>query len=148
MNPIDQLNITQFLFQLVLLVVSLSTPIIVTAIVKYLQARVGNENLKKYIEYAKTAVQAAESIYTESGQGVIKKSDVEIYLSEKIGKALSPEDIDKLIQAAVYEINKTSKKLIYEVEDDMEDTQEEVEYSCDDGCTNCQGGECCNCEEE
>ena len=66
MSPIDQLNITQFLFQLVLLVVSLSTPIIVTAIVKYLQARVGNENLKKYIEYAKTAVQAAESIYTES----------------------------------------------------------------------------------
>jgi hypothetical protein len=110
----EQLNLTQYLFQLLLLVVSIATPIITTSIVRYFQTKFSNETLKRYISYAETAVKAAETTYNARGQGVFKKADVEKYLSAKIKGALTPEDIDLLIQAAVYEINKTGSKLIFE----------------------------------
>ena len=108
------MTLTEFLFNLALLVISFAVPVATTFVVKYLQTKVGNENLKKYINYAETAVKAAETIYNAQGQGIVKKADVEKYLSEKIGSILSAEDIDKLIQAAVYEINKTGNKIIYD----------------------------------
>ncbi len=110
----DEMTLTEFLFQLTLLVISFAAPIATVFVVRYLQTKIGNENLKKYLSYAETAVKAAETIYNQRGQGVIKKADVEKYLSAKIGGVLSPEDIDKLIQAAVYEINKTGKNLIFD----------------------------------
>jgi LL-H family phage holin len=108
------MTVTEFLFQLTLLVISFAVPVATTFVVKYLQTKLGNEKLKKYINYAETAVKAAETIYNSNGQGSVKKADVEKYLSAKIGNVLSPEDIDKLIEAAVYEINKTGQKVIYD----------------------------------
>lgn len=108
------MTVTEFLFQLTLLVVSLAVPIVTTFVVKYLQTKYGNENLKKYLSYAETAVKAAESTFLKPGSGAEKKAVVEKYLSNKIGNILSAEEIDQLIQAAVFEINKTGKKLIYD----------------------------------
>jgi hypothetical protein len=108
------MTVTEFLFQLALLLISFAVPVATVFVVSFLQTKIGNENLKKYLSYAETAVKAAETIYNSRGQGVIKKTDVETYLSSKIGGKLTAEDIDKLIQAAVFEINKTGKNLIFD----------------------------------
>lgn len=108
------MTLTEFLFQLALLLISFAVPVATVFVVSFLQTKIGNENLKKYLSYAETAVKAAETIYNSKGQGVVKKADVEKYLSDKIGGKLTAEDIDKLIQAAVYEINKTGKNLIFD----------------------------------
>lgn len=108
------MTLTEFLFQLALLLISFAVPVATVFVVSFLQTKIGNEKLKKYISFAETAVKAAETIYNSRGQGVVKKDDVLKYLAGKIGNALTAEDIDKLIQAAVYEINKTGKNLIFD----------------------------------
>jgi LL-H family phage holin len=107
------MTLEEFVLKVLLLIISFVIPIITTYIVKYLQAKTGNENLKKYLNYAETAVRAAESIFAEPGSGEKKKAAVEKYLSEKIGCFFTAGEIDQLIEAAVFEINKTGKKLIY-----------------------------------
>lgn len=103
---------TEFLFNLVLLVISFAVPVATTFVIRYLETKLGNEKLKKYLSLAETAVKAAESTFLKPGSGTAKKAAVEKYLSDKIGNVLSAEDIDKLIQAAVFEINKAAGKII------------------------------------
>ena len=104
-----------FIFNLILLLISLSVPIVTTYVVAFLRARLGNENLKKYYNIVDMAVKAAEETYKLSGQGQGKKADVKEYLFGKLGTYLSMEDIDKLIQATVFEMNKASKTIFNDV---------------------------------
>ena len=108
------MTLEEFAYKALLLIISYVIPIITTYVVKYLQAKTGNENLKKYLNYAETAVRAAEAIFSEPGSGEKKKAAVEKYLAEKIGHFFTAGEIDQLIEAAVFEINKTGKQLIYE----------------------------------
>lgn len=90
--------------QFVILVVSLIISVGGGYLVKYLSARIGNENLTKYYEWVKIAVQAIEQIMG-AGNGAAKKAEVKLYIAKKLGDKVTPEDIDKLIEAAVYEMN-------------------------------------------
>jgi hypothetical protein len=76
-----------------------------------LRTKIGNENLKKYYSLAEMAVKAAELTYTERGQGRLKKSDVESYLINKTGGKLSQDEIRRLTEAAVWEMQKIGKSI-------------------------------------
>jgi Skp family chaperone for outer membrane proteins len=62
---------------------------------------------REEIEYWVTkAVNAAEQIYKEKGMGLVKKQDVLDFLKSK-GYDITDEAIDKLIEAAVKELNES-----------------------------------------
>jgi hypothetical protein len=104
------MSITEFLFNLALLVISFTIPIATTFVLKFVQARTSNEKFTQYLALAEQAVKAAEQNPLFK-TGAVKKKAVENYLAEKIGDILSAEDIDNLIEAAVFEINKAVKKI-------------------------------------
>ena len=62
---------------------------------------------KNIYNYAKIAVQAAEQIYKESGMGKEKFEYVKNWLNKKLN--ISDDDLKKIIESAVYEINKEKK---------------------------------------
>lgn len=95
------MNILLGLIQLAVLMVS-------GFVSKYLREKYGAEVLKKYAGLAKIAVLAIEQTM-QGADGTAKKRSVEEYLSRAIGGKLSAEDIDKLIEAAVFEMNQVIK---------------------------------------
>lgn len=74
------------------------------ALFNYLNKKIGNEKLKKYYDWVKKAVQAAEQYYG-AGKGTEKKDWVINYLNKKFGNKLSQADIDLLLESAVHEMN-------------------------------------------
>lgn len=64
----------------------------------------GNENVKKYYDLVKKGVQAAEQTYGP-GVGEEKKAWILEYLTKAIGKKLSADDLNILIESAVHEMN-------------------------------------------
>ena len=63
---------------------------------------------KNIYNYAKIAVQAAEQIYKESGMGKEKFEYVKNWLNKKLN--ISDDDLKKIIESAVYELNKTKSE--------------------------------------
>lgn len=59
---------------------------------------------KNIYNYAKIAVQAAEQIYKESGMGKEKFEYVRNWLHKKLN--ITDDDLKKIIESAVYELNK------------------------------------------
>lgn len=73
-------------------------------LIDYLSTKIGMEKLKRYYEIAKTFVQAVEQ-QMGPGNGPDKKTQVFNLLKKVIGNKLTDEEIDKLIEAAVFEMN-------------------------------------------
>lgn len=71
---------------------------------KYLYEKYRTDILQKYTGLAKKTVLAIEQTM-QGADGTAKKRSAEEYLSRVIDGKLSGEDIDKLIEAAVYEMN-------------------------------------------
>ncbi len=62
---------------------------------------------KKLYGYVTIAVQAAEQIFTQSGMGKQKFEYVEQWITQKF--RIRKEDLTKIIESAVYELNKNNK---------------------------------------
>ncbi len=76
--------------------------------VPFLKAKLGAANYLNALSWAKIAVQAAEQIFQESGQGLNKKVYVLEFLKNK-GIHLTPDELDALIESAVLELNRAVK---------------------------------------
>lgn len=72
--------------------------------INLIRSKTQHTKFSKYMDYAKIAVTAIEQTMGLS-TGAIKKKAVETFLYDKIGKALSKDEIDKLIEAAVFDLN-------------------------------------------
>lgn len=97
-----------FIMQLMLMFITFMVPIITTFMVKLFNAKLKNEKFKGWVNLANLAVSAIEETMG-AGNGADKKKAVELWLANKL-KGVSTDDIDKLIQAAVGEMNKTLKR--------------------------------------
>lgn len=73
-------------------------------VINYLNTKIGTEKMKKYYEMAKTFVKAVEQEFG-SGNGADKKAEVFSMLKQLIGNKLTDDEINKLIEAAVFEMN-------------------------------------------
>lgn len=89
---------TELIFELVLTIISLIAS-------KYLIPWLKE---KRMFHAAKIAVEAAEQIFTETKAGKEKFEQAKAWLLSKFN--LSEEEAKKLIEAAVYNINKEKKK--------------------------------------
>ena len=97
----NMVNITPVVEAFIALVVA----IITAFVIPWLKQKIGAEKLAQYSEWVTIAVQAAEQIYAGSGRGAEKKAYVLEFLQKK-GFTLDMESIDKLIEAAVYDLPK------------------------------------------
>lgn len=77
--------------------------------IDFLKTKTSTENLQKYYNLIKTFVQAAEQ-QLGTGTGPQKKAAVVAMVQKVIGNRLTADEIDKLIESAVFEINTVLKK--------------------------------------
>lgn len=86
-------------------IIKLIIPLLCTVITAYIIPYLKE---KKLYNAVKTAVQAAEQIYKESGMGEQKFEYVKSWLNEKF--SISADDLKKIIESAVYELNKNKSE--------------------------------------
>lgn len=90
--------------EIVTLVMRLAVVLITTFLVPWIKKRVDAEKLLEVRKWTMIAVEAAEMIYNGMDMGETKKAFVEEFLNRK-GFNLTTDEVDKLIEAAVLEMN-------------------------------------------
>lgn len=93
-------------YQIGMLVVAVLSAVVTYVVVPLLRAKLGDQQLAVVKEWVAIAVHAAEQMFNAEGQGKEKKQYVIDFLTKK-GLKISAEELDKLIEAAVFEMNKT-----------------------------------------
>ena len=99
-------------FTLLKIVVSVCASLITVFAIPYLRRLTQNEKTSGICEAIQVAVSAAEQTITGSGKGKDKKEMALQYVTEwmnKHGVKISPEQLDGLIEAAVYGLNQGGK---------------------------------------
>ena len=79
--------------------------LITVYLIPWIKSQTTEKQREEINAWVKIAVQAAEQLYKGSGQGEQKKQYVLEYLASK-GFTIDADSIDKMIEAAVLEINK------------------------------------------
>ncbi len=79
--------------------------LITVYLIPWIKSQTTEKQREEINAWVKIAVQAAEQLYKGSGQGEQKKQYVLDYLASK-GFTIDADSIDKMIEAAVLEINK------------------------------------------
>lgn len=85
--------------------IALIGAIITYIIVPFLKSKTTKEQRDNTVFWVQIAVNAAEQIYQGKGQGKLKKEYVLEFLNSK-GIKITIEQLDILIESAVYELNK------------------------------------------
>ena len=91
--------------QIVKALISLIAAVITCVIIPLIRSKVTTAQFEKIKMYVGIAVKAAEQIYVGNGRGTEKKQYVVEYL-EKLGLKVDAETLDKLIEAAVFDLPK------------------------------------------
>ena len=77
--------------------------IITCVLIPYIKSKTTTEQQKEINAWVKIAVSAAEQLFTGSGRGEEKKAYVIAWLKER-GVTVNENELDALIEAAVYEL--------------------------------------------
>lgn len=85
-------------------VAKLCLVLITTFLIPWVKKRIDGEKLLEIRKWTMIAVEAAEMIYSGMDMGETKKAFVEEFLARK-GFKLNADELDKLIEAAVLEMN-------------------------------------------
>ena len=96
-------------FNILALVVSVCCALIAAYVIPVLKNKLNDDKYGQLLEMINIAVRAAEQIYKESGMGKIKKEQVIDIVTTWMtdhGIIISSKQLDQLIEAAVYELNK------------------------------------------
>lgn len=92
------------LFQVILGVISVIGAAVTYVIIPYIKATADSSKLAQYREWAFLAVETAEMLWNESGQGKDKKAYVADFLNNMFNRGktvITPEQINILIESAV-----------------------------------------------
>ena len=84
-------------------IVALVAAIITAFVIPWLKGKIDADKLEEIELWVTVAVEAAEQLYVGSGRGAEKKAYVVQFLQEK-GFTLDPDSLDKLIEAAVFNL--------------------------------------------
>ena len=85
--------------------ISLIAAVFTCVVIPLIRSKVTTAQFEKIKMYVGIAVKAAEQIYVGNGRGTEKKQYVVEYL-EKLGLKVDAETLDKLIEAAVFDLPK------------------------------------------
>lgn len=95
---------TSFIVEIGTILISLVGVLVGSLLIPYLKSKTTTEQQDNIIFWVDVAVNAAEQIYKEKGQGKLKKQYVLEFLTG-IGLKITEEEADILIEAIVREIN-------------------------------------------
>lgn len=84
-------------------IISLVVAVITAFVIPWLKGKIDADKLEQIKLWVTVAVEAAEQLYKGSGRGEEKKAYVVQFLQEK-GFTLDPDSLDKLIEAAVFNL--------------------------------------------
>lgn len=99
-------------FNLLKIVVSVVAALLAYYLVPYLKEKVKQEKYSDLVKAVNIAVEAAEQTFKESGMGKVKKEDVISFITKYLNDnniAISDQQLDKLIESAVFQLNKGKK---------------------------------------
>lgn len=94
----------ELITQILTMVVQVIIPIVGGYIINYLRIKVGTEKLNQYYKLSKTVVDSVEQTFG-SGNGADKKEEAIQALRLLSKGRLSEDQIERMIEAAVYETN-------------------------------------------
>ena len=97
-------------YQIITLVISLIGVILTGLVVPWLRIKLTNEKLDSVQMWVNIAVAAAEQMFSEPKSGKYKKTYVAEFLKTK-GITITDQELDALIESAVYEINRATNLL-------------------------------------
>lgn len=112
--------------KLLSLVITIISILITYYLVPYLKKKLGKEKFNEIYDWVSIAVNAAEQIFNEPGMGEKKKHYVLKFLQDR-GIELSYQELDALIEAVVYEINRNKLTIIEQgvIEEEIAEEEEE-----------------------
>lgn len=84
-------------------IIALVVAVITAFVIPWLKGKIDADKLKQIKLWVTVAVEAAEQLYNGTGRGEEKKAYVVKFLQEK-GFTLDPDSLDKLIEAAVFNL--------------------------------------------
>jgi hypothetical protein len=93
------------MMQIIKLLITIAGLAITYYLVPFLKKKVGEKKFDEIYNLVAIAVNAAEQIFNQPNMGEKKKEYVIKYLHEK-GVKLSEDDLNAIIEAVVYEINR------------------------------------------
>lgn len=97
-------------YQIATLIISLIGVILTGLVVPWLRIKLSNEKLDSVQMWVNIAVAAAEQIFSVPDSGIKKKMYVMEFLKTK-GITITDQELDALIEAAVFEINRATNLL-------------------------------------
>ena len=100
-------DINDTLFQIILGAISVIGAVITYVAIPYIKATADSSKLAQYKEWAALAVNTAEMLWSEGGQGKDKKAYVTEFLNHLFNHkktVITPEQINILIESAVKEM--------------------------------------------
>lgn len=84
-------------------IIALVVAVITAFVIPWLKGKIDADKLEQIKLWVTVAVEAAEQLYNGTGRGEEKKAYVVKFLQEK-GFTLDPGSLDKLIEAAVFNL--------------------------------------------
>jgi LL-H family phage holin len=99
-------------FNLLKIVISVVAALIAYYVIPFLKEKVKEAKYKDLVEAVKIAVDAAEQTFKEGGMGKLKKEDVIKFITSYLNDNkidISDDQLDRLIEAAVFQLNKGKK---------------------------------------
>ena len=84
-------------------IIALVVAVITAFVIPWLKGKIDADKLEQIKLWVTVAVEAAEQLYNGTGRGEEKKAYVVKFLQEK-GFTLDPDSLDKLIEAAVFNL--------------------------------------------
>lgn len=99
-------------FNILKIVVSVVMALIAYYAIPYIKRRIESDKYKELLEMIDIAVQAAEQSIKGKGMGTLKKENVTTFIKSwlaQVGLNITDEQLDQLIEAAVFELNKGRK---------------------------------------
>lgn len=84
-------------------IIALVVAVITAFVIPWLKGKIDADKLEQIELWVTVAVEAAEQLYNGTGRGEEKKAYVVKFLQEK-GFTIDPDSLDKLIEAAVFNL--------------------------------------------
>lgn len=84
-------------------IIALVVAVITAFVIPWLKGKIDADKLEQIKLWVTVAVEATEQLYNGTGRGEEKKAYVVKFLQEK-GFTLDPDSLDKLIEAAVFNL--------------------------------------------
>lgn len=84
-------------------IIALVVAVITAFVIPWLKGKIDADKLEQIKLWVTVAVEAAEQLYNGTGRGEEKKAYVAKFLQEK-GFTIDPDSLDKLIEAAVFNL--------------------------------------------